>query len=146
MLTLSSRHGLLSGEENIGRCLRKECRSLQTECVYQGNFFSIEVLVLDDGSSPARDFLSSLSSLERTKVDVLFERLASTGKISNSEHFKKIEGTDLLEFKRHQIRLICFFMKGKRVVICHCVRKKQDKHKPKDLDHAENLRKALLGK
>jgi hypothetical protein len=122
-----------------------ERRPLHTECVYKGNFHSIELLVLDDGSCPVRGFLSALSAKDRTKVDVLFELLASHGRISNKEKFKKIEGTELWEFKSFQIRLICFFMKDKRVVICHALTKKQDKHKPKDLVHAENLRKALVG-
>lgn len=101
--------------------------------------------MLDNGSCPVRDYLSSLSSQERQKVDVLFERLGSTARITNEQKFKKIEGTgSLFEFKSHQTRLICFFTKDKRVVICHALRKKQDKHKPKDLEHAENLRKALL--
>ena len=118
---------------------------LDTRCEFQGPLLSIHALMLDDGSSPVRDYLTALSTQDRRKVDVLFERLGHTGKISNKEHFKKIEGTNLFEFKRHQIRLICFFTPDKRVVICHALTKKQDKHQRNDLDHAESLRKALLG-
>lgn len=126
-------------------CHYLERRALRTESEHKGNSFSIEVLVLDDGSSPVREFLSSLEQSQRRKIDVLFELLATRGKITNDEKFKKIEGTQLFEFKSHQIRLICFFTKDKRVVLCHGLFKKKDKHKPNDLGHAENLRKALLG-
>ena len=118
---------------------------MRTKCEFKGNAFSIDVLVLDDESCPVAEFLIALSQSDRRKVDVLLELLGSKGRISNKEHFKKIEGTDLFEFKRHQIRLICFFTPEKKVVICHALLKKQDKHRARDLEYAEKLRKSLLG-
>lgn len=117
---------------------------METKCEFQGTRFGIHVLVLDDNKSPVGDFLAALEPSDRRKVDVLFELLAEKGVISNSEHFKKIEGTDLFEFKRFQIRLICFYTSDKKVVVCHAVKKKKDKHKPSDLDYAEKLRKSFL--
>jgi len=117
---------------------------MHTRPEHKGNYFSIELLVLDDQCCPVGDFLNGLSESNRTKIDVLFERLASTGKISNKEKFKKIEGTQkLFEFKSFQIRLICFFTSNKRVVICHALMKKKDKHSSTDLEYAESLRQAL---
>jgi hypothetical protein len=118
---------------------------LQTRCLYKGNHFSIRALVLRDGACPVGDFLAALTPKERRKVDVLFEKLATHGIIRNKELFKKIEGTDLFEFKRFQTRLICFFTADKLVVICHAVMKKKDKHRMEDLDHATGLRKSYLG-
>jgi mRNA-degrading endonuclease RelE of RelBE toxin-antitoxin system len=103
------------------------------------------LLVLDNGTCPVREFLTSLSPADRRKVDVLVELFASRGKIANKEKFKKIEGTNLFEFKSHQIRLICFFAEGKRLVICRGLIKKKEKHDARDLDNADNLRKAFLG-
>lgn len=118
--------------------------AMHTRSEYKGNHFCIELLVLDDQSCPVGDFLDALSESDRRKIDVLFERLATHGSISNKEKFKKIEGTTkLFEFKSYQIRLICFFASNKRVVICHALIKKKDKHSPKDLEHAEGLRCAL---
>lgn len=118
--------------------------ALRTRCEYRGNQLAIELLVLDNEASPVADFLGQLTEQERGKVDVLFERLGNQGRISNKELFKKIEGTKLFEFKRHQIRLICFYTSNKRVVICHALRKKQDKHQKRDLDRAEKLRTDYL--
>jgi phage-related protein len=117
---------------------------LRTRCEFRGNQLAIELLVFDNGACPVADFLGQLTGQERRRIDVLFERLGNQGRISNKELFKKLEGTKLFEFKRHQIRLICFYTPDKRVVICHALRKKQDKHQKRDLDHAETLRTEYL--
>lgn len=117
---------------------------MQSKCVYSGNHYSVEVLVLDSGSSPTDGYLSALSDSDRRKVDVLFERLCCHGRISNKEHFRKVEGTDLFEFKRFQIRLLGFYTRDKRFVICHAVTKKQDKHDRQDLKHAQALRDSYM--
>jgi len=117
---------------------------LHTKCEYKGNFLSVVLLVLNNGSCPVGDFLASLTPQERRKVDVLFELIGCRGRISNKEHFKKIEGTDLFEFKRHQVRLLCFYTEDKQIVICHALRKKKDRHKKRDLDLATDLRNLYL--
>lgn len=118
---------------------------MQTKCEFQGTYLGIHVMVLDDGSSPVQDFLNGLEAGERRRVDALFDLLGSNGQIRNKEQFKKIESSNLFEFKRFQIRLICFFTSDKKVVICHALRKKKDKHSQSDLDYAERMRKKFLG-
>jgi len=121
-----------------------ERRQLRTKCEFTGHRLSIELLVLDNESCPVGEFLLQLTEQERRRIDVLFELLGTTGHIANKEHFKKIEGTDLFEFKRHQLRFLCFYTADRRVVVCHALRKKKDKHRRRDLEHAAELMKKYL--
>jgi phage-related protein len=67
--------------------------------------------------------------------------MGENGAISNSEKFKKLEGTDgLFEFKSFQVRIICFMTSNKKVVLCHGVIKKKDKHAKSDLNIAARFK------
>ena len=69
-------------------------------------------------------------------MQVLFERLADRGQITNKTQFKKLEtrkGHAIWEFKRHQIRLLGRFA-GKQFLVAHGLKKKRDKHGAADLD------------
>jgi hypothetical protein len=119
---------------------------LATIVAYQGSKRTIELLCNDDGSCPTKIFLDGLSDANRRKVDVLFEKMGETGKISNDQKFKKLEGSDgIFEYKSFQIRLLCFYAPGGRVVICRAVTKKQDRHAPNDIRNAEERRRIFLG-
>jgi hypothetical protein len=63
---------------------------------------------------------------------------SNRGKVWNKERFKKLEGTDLYEFKRYQLRLAGFFLPGKIFVICHIPKpKKRDGWRAQDIHRAE---------
>ncbi|MCA0394810.1 MAG: type II toxin-antitoxin system RelE/ParE family toxin [Proteobacteria bacterium] len=109
---------------------------------------SVGLYEFEDGSCPAAEFLGALSSKDRQRVDSLFALIGERGSISNKEHFKKLEGTEgIFEFKRFQVRLLCFFAKGSpaRLVITHGVIKKSDKHAKADIERALAIRKRFLG-
>lgn len=117
-----------------------------TKVAYAGTQKSIELIIESDGSCPVEEFLNSLSQADRRKVDVLFERMALHGRISNDEKFKKLEGSkDIWEFKSFQIRLLCFHAPGKKLVICKGVIKKRDKHAKADIESAEACREKFIG-
>lgn len=112
---------------------------------FDGPRFAIHALTLADGTCPAGDFLDALDPRDRRKLDVLFERFGNAGKISNVEKFKKIEGSEeIWEFKSFQIRILCFFAPRRRVILAFGLRKKKNKHKPKDIDRAEAYREWFL--
>ena len=114
---------------------------------FEGPHFTIQALVLADGTCPAGDFLDTLASSDRRKLDVLFERLGGFGKISNTEKFKKIEGSDdIWELKSFQIRLFCFFAPRRRVMLAFGVRKKRNKHRREDIHRAESYRQQFLAR
>lgn len=120
---------------------------LRTRTEYSGLKVRIELLEHDDGSCPAATFLDQLGRQDRQRLDTLFCRMGDHGSITNKEQFKKIEGTDIWEFKRYQVRLFCFFAKGTpaRLVIIDGVTKKSDKHKKSDLDRVDVIRKKFNG-
>ena len=105
---------------------------------YEGSSFRIECLVRPDRSCPAGDFIDGLESSDRKKFDVLFEMMGEHGHIRNKEKFKKVEGSDgIFEFKSYQLRLLCFFAPGRRVILLDGVRKKRDKLNRADVARAE---------
>jgi hypothetical protein len=117
-------------------CVKRQCT------IYQGSYLRIECLVLADGSSPAWEFLQGLDDRERRRLAVLFEMLGDTGRISNREKFKKLEGSEeVWEFKSFQIRMPCFFTAGRVVMLLFGLRKKSDRWKRADVRRAEEMRR-----
>lgn len=119
-----------------------------TRWLYEGPRGSVALLVLPDGSSPADDYFQSLSSMDKQKLGVLFERFGHCGAISNKTKFKKLEGSDgIFEFKSFQIRLLCFFAPGSRpaqLIITNGVTKKDGKHDRETIRRAERLKSNFL--
>lgn len=108
---------------------------------FEGRALTIQALELADGSCPAGDFLDALDEGDRQKMDVLFERLGDTGRITNKEKFKKLEGSDkIFAFKSFQIRIPCFFTADKRVMLCFGLKKKKDKYSNPEIERAEAYR------
>lgn len=119
---------------------------MTTKVAFQGSQKCIELLCADDGSCPVEEFLEQLSNSDRRKVDSLFELMGEKGKITNDQKFKKLEGSDgIFEFKSFQIRLLCFFAPGQRVIVCHSLIKKKDKHDKNDVSLAESCRTKFHG-
>lgn len=87
---------------------------------------------------PAKEFYDGLEPRDQERLRALFERFAQEGWIANGEHFKKLAGTELWEFKRFQVRMLCC-MKGPEAVLCYGLIKKQDRHRSSDLRKAEQL-------
>lgn len=75
--------------------------------------------------------------------------MAQHGQINNREHFKKLEsrqGHAIREFKRHQIRFLGRFGPGRQFLVAHGLKKKQDKHRPADLDRTARILKEHLAR
>ena len=69
----------------------------------------------------------------------LFKRIGDTGKIQNTEKFKKI-ADQLFEFKFSQIRMICFFSPDREIIITHGFRKKSPKTPSSEIQKALNIK------
>jgi hypothetical protein len=120
---------------------------LTTIPVYQGCIKSIELLVDESGFSDVQQFLDELDASDRRKLDVLFCLMGDKGRIATPEKFKKIEGSDgIFEFKSFQIRLLCFFTRDSRVIICKALRKKKDRHNGQDISFAEECKRRFQEK
>lgn len=100
--------------------------------------------MLDDGSCPAERFLDDLSETDQAKMRGVFSLFVERyPKPLSDQKFKKIEGTDLFEFKNFQIRMPCFFVRGGRIMLTHGLVKKTDKLPASEIKRAEQI-KALF--
>ena len=94
------------------------------------------------GKRPALEFFGQLPERQAASVQVLFERWAEHGRITNKEQFKKLDdrqGHAIWEFKRHQIRFLGGFGPGRQFLVAHGLRKKQNKHRSADLDRTARI-------
>jgi len=106
-----------------------------------GGRIRIEAVVLDDGSCPAEAFLQELGESDTAKMMALFSLFVERfPKRLSSEKFKKIEETDLFEFKCFQIRMPCFFSGHGRVLLTHGLIKKADRLRAGDIKRAREIK------
>lgn len=112
--------------------------------VYEGRLCRIEWAVTANGKMPAADFYNAQSETDRTRLMALFKLLGDNRKISNPQHFKKLEGTSLFEFKRFQSRIVCFFAGNSCVLLTNGFIKKSNKTPKKEIDIANQIMKEHL--
>jgi phage-related protein len=110
-----------------------------------GQQFTILAYEDEQGVSSAKRFLDALSDQDRAKILTSFDRICSQGRIASQEHFKNEEG-DIWVFKRHQIRIYCFFDKGRVLVLTHGIIKKSPKAKKTDLEKARKICREFRGR
>lgn len=108
--------------------------------VYKGAQRTIEYAVRSNGSVPAREFIESLDQSEQARMLALFTRLGDSGKITHKEQFKKLEG-NIWEFKRHQVRVLCF-QEGGRWILTHGFPRRQMRQS--EIERAEKIREEHL--
>lgn len=101
------------------------------------------------GRYPAQDWLNELEENQakhHAGLLYLFKMYADRGQINNTEHFKKLEGTDptLVEFKKFQCRILGFFNGKGVLVITHGFFKKQDKMDQSQIERAYRIRSEHL--
>lgn len=111
---------------------------------YFGASRTIEYAILESGKMPAREFFYGLRETEQRRLFVLFQLLGDTGQIKNRELFKKVEGTEFFEFKRAQVRVICYMEQDKRVVLTHGFLKKKQKIPPAEIERARMIKKRYI--
>ncbi len=116
---------------------------LDPQIATRGSWGTVEWAVLAAGIVPqSRQFFLEQSESDKSKLLVLFQRLAEFGRISNPEKFKQLgekagaHGRSLWEFKSFQLRFLGAFRPGCRFVIVHGVRKKQNDLRPSDIEVA----------
>lgn len=115
--------------------------SLGFRVEFRGRAATIVSIELADGTNPTAEFLDALEPGDRTKIDTLFERMGTEGRILNREKFKKVEGSDgIFEFKSFQIRILCFWGKGRVLYLLYGLSKKSDKLKEAEVKRAEDYR------
>lgn len=115
-----------------------------SKLAYSGCRFTIEYATLQDGSCPALEFFNGLDRRWQARMYYLYQRLGDTGWMGNEEQFSKVSA-DFYEFKAFQVRLLCYFKPGSRVVVTHGFIKKRNRMDRNELARAERIKKAYEG-
>ena len=104
-----------------------------------GSSFKVVYAATKNGS-PGYEFVKSLSETDQAKILHLFKMFGDQGRISNPEHFKKIEGTEFFEFKSFQIRMPCFYAPGHLLIVTHGFRKKRGRTPSTEIERAKRIK------
>lgn len=102
---------------------------------YEGNEFVIEWFYDSSGKSSALDYFLELNSERQDRVLRLFKAMADRGIINNITKFRN-EGDGIFAFKPQPDRFLCFFFKGKKIIVTNAFMKKQDKMPPNEKEKA----------
>lgn len=101
---------------------------MKIELKYRGLKFNIYVIVLNDGSCPAVDFMEQLKQDDfasfRSLVSI-YTMHADHGPLRNETKSRPLKGyIDLYEFKTKQgARLLYFYLSGGKTIITHGFKK-----------------------
>ncbi len=106
---------------------------------YEGECFVIEWYFDEKGESQALDYFSSLGNVQQDRTFYLFKRMGNFGKINNKTQFR-YEGDEIFAFKPQPDRFLCFFVKGKRIIVTNAFLKKSDKLPPGEKKRAMKYR------
>ena len=110
-----------------------------------GAKFEIMFALSEKGHPSAYQVFQSLDKVTQAAFHTSMKRLAETGNGGPRERFKKVEGTDLWEFKKHRHRFLGFYLPKRRFVIASYEEKKKDKLNPATIKRAESIKKQLKG-
>jgi len=93
---------------------------------YEGIKFTVEWYFNHSGQSPAREFFNALDEKSQDKLLYLLKRIGNLGSISDKTKFRN-EGDGIYAFKPKPDRYLCFFQKGRKIVITNAFKKHQEK-------------------
>jgi len=105
--------------------------------VVRGTMRTIEYAVCANRSMPAKKFIEGLDEGDQRKLDVLFRKMAETGKLFNKQQFRLVK-EKIYEFKRHQIRVGCFQLETSWV-LTHGFIKKSDRWPSSEIKRAKRI-------
>lgn len=97
------------------------------DCViYEGLFFQIEWYFDSKGNSQPFDYFQECDLTQKRKFLMLCQRMGDFGKIMDCTKFRN-EGDEIFAFKPQPDRYLCFFRKGKKIIVTNTYRKSGDK-------------------
>jgi phage-related protein len=116
---------------------------------YIGSEFTIEWYFDKKGQSQALEYFEKQSKDKQRKLLNLMRLLGDHGKIFDETKFRN-EGDGIYAFKPQPDRYLCFFFKGKRIIITNAFIKKTDKlpknEKERALKAFENFEERIKDK
>lgn len=93
---------------------------------YEGSEFTIEWFFDEKDRSQALDYFSEQPKEKQRKVLNLFRIMGDHGRIFDETKFKN-EGDGIYAFKPQPDRYLCFFFKGKKIIVTSAFVKKSQK-------------------
>lgn len=111
--------------------------------VYEGESFTIEWYYSADDKSQPHDFYQELDADRRIQLLKLLKHMGDFGLIRNKTKFRN-EGDKIYAFKPKPDRFMCFFTKGKKIIITNAFTKKSNKLAKKEKNTALGHRNDYL--
>jgi len=102
---------------------------------YQGAKYTIEWFYNMRGRSQALEYAENMTDAQKAKLLVVLECMGDIGQLRNKTKFRS-EGQKIYAFKLHPDRFLCFFFRGKKIIITNAFCKKQDKLPKRDKEKA----------
>lgn len=90
--------------------------------IYSGIFFQIEWYFDSRGYSQAFEYFQECNVSQKRKFLLLCQKLGDFGKIHDETKFRN-EGDKIFAFKPQPDRYLCFFQRGKKVIVTNGFRK-----------------------
>ena len=110
---------------------------------YEGEKFSIEWYRDATGISQPFEYFMDLDVSTQNKLFHLFKRIGDFGRISDETKFR-YEGDQIYAFKPKPDRFLCFFQRGKKIIVTNAFRKKQDKMPKPEKERSLNCQQDYL--
>jgi phage-related protein len=102
---------------------------------YQGAAFTIEWYWDARGRSQSLEYFDRLSDAAQDRLLILLKRMGDAGRIFDKTKFRN-EGDQIFAFKPQPDRFLCFFAKGRKIVITSAFAKKSEKLPRAEKDRA----------
>ncbi|MBN1495579.1 MAG: type II toxin-antitoxin system RelE/ParE family toxin [Spirochaetes bacterium] len=110
---------------------------------YKGLCFTIEWYHDAEGRSQPLEYFLCLPDRMQDKTLYLFKRIGDFGKINNKKQFR-YEGDEIFAFKPQPYRFLCFFVRGRKIIITNAFMKKSDRLPAQEKTRAMTIRTDYL--
>lgn len=108
---------------------------MKQRIAYEGSEFTIEWFYDVKGHSQALDYFKEQPKDKQRKLLNLFRLMAEQGKIFDETKFRN-EGDGIYAFKPQPDRYLCFFFKGRKIIVTNAFFKKTQKLPQGEKDQA----------
>jgi phage-related protein len=99
---------------------------MNQKIAYEGSAFTIEWFVEEKGCSQALKYFLEQPREKQRKILNLFRLMGDHGKIFDETKFRN-EDDGIYAFKPQPDRYLCFFFKGKKIIVTNAFMKKTQK-------------------
>ena len=94
--------------------------------IYSGKFYQVEWYFDIKGNSQAFEYFSKCDLNQKRKFLLLCQKIADFGYIMDKSKFRS-EDDSIYAFKPQPDRYLCFFKKGKKIIVTNAYRKSGNK-------------------